>query len=119
MNEECIGYINKTNQKFKYKTDESLYGHEEVWAGGLDEMGFGDCEDYALEIRKHCGGDIYYCEISGWGHAVLNLPNGQWIDNVNRKPLTKLDNRYRGFKKYPVWQVWIKLAVGWIKKKIL
>lgn len=117
MKEECLKHIKETNSRFTYRTDEELYGAKEVWAGGLDKQGFGDCEDYSLEIRKHCGGDMYYCKIGKSGHAVLQLPNGQWIDNVYKKPLDeRFDDRYTGFKKYWTITVWLKLVIGWFKK---
>lgn len=117
MKKECLEHIKAVNKKFTYKTDEVLYAHEEVWAGGLDEDGFGDCEDYSLEVRKKCGGDMYFCRISGAGHAVLKLPNGKWIDNVYRKPMDQFDKRYEGFVKYWTITVWFKLASGWIKRQ--
>ena len=117
MKQECLNHIKETNSRFTYRTDEKLYGAEEVWAGGLDSQGLGDCEDYALEIRKHCGGSIYHCQYSGWGHAVLKLPNGQWIDNIYKKPVDELNANYTGLYKYPVWKIWIKLLVGWFNKK--
>jgi hypothetical protein len=107
-------FLKELNSKFVYKTDKLKHDYPEVWEY-LDlnqEKVFGDCEDYSLTIQREFGGTIYFCKLSGWGHAVLKLPNGKWIDNVYKQPVDKLDARYTSFRKMYWFEVSIKLFIG-------
>lgn len=116
--EKCRQHIKDINEQFTYESDEALYGASEVWAGGLTEEGLGDCEDYAMEVQKVCGGDLYYCKYKGNGHAILKLPNGQWVDNIYRRPVNNLSLNYTNVVKYWKIMVWFKLFTGWIKQRL-
>jgi len=110
-------HIDHLNAHFKYQTDIKQYGTEELWTD-LPKSGLGDCEDYAIALWKDCGGSIYFCRISGSGHAVLKLPNGKWIDSVYKTMVDEFDDCYTDFNKYYTITVYWKIIKGWFKKEL-
>lgn len=65
-------------QHHKYISDQDQYGVEDVWTPSLK----GDCEDYALWVKKIIGGKLLYVKTrKGEYHVVLEV-NGLIVDNL-------------------------------------
>ena len=93
---ELPAFLEVLNKKFIYRSDKEEYGTVEYWTV-LDleaEFVHGDCEDYSLTIQKEFGGRIHICKYDGVCHAILKLPDGTWIDNIQKKPVKELNERY-------------------------
>lgn len=115
---ELQSFLEVLNAKFEYTTDQVQYGAYEYWAE-LDlnrDKVKGDCEDYSLTIKKEFGGMIYICKYKNDGHAILKLPNGQWIDNIQKTPVDKLDEHYRFVIPFPEPLVTIKKFISKLLK---
>jgi hypothetical protein len=85
--------IDNLNLHFRYKKDLIMYNITDAWVYidqkyKEDELWYGDCEDYALYLLKYIPGcKLWYCILEGGGHAVVELPDGLFIDNNVRKPV--------------------------------
>lgn len=105
-------FLNKLNKNFQYVSDKENYGFKEHWTE-LPESFKGDCEDYALTLYNRFGGDLYYCKFKGAGHCILKLPCGRWIDNIQRRRVSRShleDNGYViKYKYYWFIRLWKKL----------
>jgi len=115
---ELDSFLSELNSKFIYTTDKEQYGTYEYWIE-LDlnrEKVKGDCEDYALTIKKEFGGMIYICKYKGSGHAILKLKNGQFVDNIQKRPVDKLDKHYTLVIPFPEPFVLIKKIMSRILK---
>lgn len=68
-------------QHHKYISDQDQYGVDDVWTPSLK----GDCEDYALWVRKIIGGKLLYVRtLKVEAHVVLEV-NGLIVDNLSKK----------------------------------
>ena len=106
--------LDKLNMKFVYTPDK-----KELWRY-LDlsqETVKGDCEDYVLTLQKELGGSIYFCKVSGWGHAVLKLDD-LWIDCITKEWVHKFPSSYFGFKKISWLGVKWRVFKGYLKTKL-
>ncbi len=67
----------RVQQGFTYVSDEKQYGEIEYWVMPDDVEGVtGDCEDFALAVRKICDDAgiktrLVFCTLDGGGHIVL------------------------------------------------
>jgi hypothetical protein len=77
--------LDKVHASFEYQGDFEQYGEFEWWA--LPTTGKGDCEDFALEMRRELnsrgihGTRILHVVVNGSGHAALELDG--YIMGVN------------------------------------
>ena len=133
--------MNKLVKNWEYQYDKKTYKMSDVWRvlkPSTDGKYRGDCEDFALTWAfLECGESysklylgilkgtyrIWYIEgKSGGGHAVLELPNGMFVDNWSRRPVTRsFMEKHYGHKFIRVFyslQVLTKLVLGWIVFKV-
>ena len=86
--------LDEFNKRYIYVSDRDKFGVSDVWEVlepnkyGLYE---GDCESYALTIRKlvpeFSDWELYYCKLSGNGHCVL-VKDGYIIDCNIKRPVS-------------------------------
>jgi hypothetical protein len=107
------------NEKYKYVSDVTQYGRKEHWVVMKpNAIGFyeGDCEDYALTVKKYISEykdwELWYCKLNGNGHCVLRKGNNI-LCSGSRKP-TNIEVYIpkftaTGFFKYPWVLIKIKM----------
>lgn len=102
---EVVSINNDVNEQIAPRTDQEMWGKEEVWSY---PRGQGDCEDYVLEKRRRLmdlgvpAGNLLITVVrqrNGAGHAVLTMRTslGDFVlDNLEGKVLdwTKTDYTY-------------------------
>jgi predicted transglutaminase-like cysteine proteinase len=123
---------NAVNTMIAPRTDQEMWGKEEVWSYPDRE---GDCEDYALEKRKELmalgvpAGNLLITVVrqpNGDGHAVLTMRTslGDFVlDNLEPKVLAWTDTEYQFLKRQSERNsgVWVAvndsraIAVGSVK----
>ena len=103
-----IDINNAVNTKVTPRTDEEMWGKEEVWSY---PVGVGDCEDYVLEKRRELmavgvpAGSLLITVVrqpNGDGHAVLTVrtSSGDYIlDNLEPRVLAWQDTDYTYLKR--------------------
>ncbi len=106
--ETMISINNSVNTTVVPRTDEEMWGQEEVWSF---PDGVGDCEDYVLEKRRELmavgvpAGSLLITVVrqpNGDGHAVLTVrtSNGDYIlDNLEPRILAWQDTDYTYLKR--------------------
>jgi predicted transglutaminase-like cysteine proteinase len=99
---------NSVNTKVTPRTDEEMWGKEEVWSY---PVGVGDCEDYVLEKRRELmavgvpAGSLLITVVrqpNGDGHAVLTVRTGSGdyiLDNLEPRVLAWQDTDYTYLKR--------------------
>ena len=121
--------IDEINSSFLYQRDDSRIDDWDVLDTSKEQIK-GDCEDYALTLLWLESKEnlirfvfnillhrytIYFCKApNGEGHAVLKH-DGYYIDNIQRKLVTKKDLQVAGYKRFipaPNFVVLIRLLVG-------
>lgn len=123
---------NDVNEQVAPRTDQEMWGQEEVWSYPGAE---GDCEDYVLEKRRRLmalgvpAGSLLITVVrqrNGAGHAVLTVRTslGDFIlDNLESKVLDWTDTDYTFLKRQSEQNsgVWVainrspSMAVGSVK----
>ena len=122
--------LSELNARFKYQTDKERYNKNEVWVlMELDDVMYGDCEDYALYLAKRLSGDSivkmlwhlltskavlhYVTTRSGAGHCILEW-DGLLAENITKRWADKseLNKLYRFRSKYRLPSIIIKLILG-------
>jgi predicted transglutaminase-like cysteine proteinase len=129
---------NTTNnlvKNWEYQYDKNTYKMSDVWKvlkPSDDGKYRGDCEDFALTWAfLECGESysklylsilkgtyrIWYIEGKrGGGHAVLELPDGTFVDNWSRRPVTRefMEKNYghKFIRAFLAVNVFIRLALG-------
>lgn len=105
---EMVGINNRVNARVAPKTDQEIWGREEVWSYP-DRVG--DCEDYVLEKRRMLmqagvpAGNLLITVVkqpNGDGHAVLTVTTdrGDYIlDNLDGRVLVWTDTPYTYLKR--------------------
>ena len=96
-------FIKKINKLFHYDATTNVYGKNEIWSE-LDKGFVKDCENYVLKIRSTYGGNLYKVGLIGGGsHLILELPCGRFIDNIQKRRVSRKYLERRGYlfhKKY-------------------
>lgn len=110
--------LEEFNSKYVYVTDiEKFHTSLDVWEVlGVDGFS-GDCESYALTLKKKVDGfadwELWYCRLNdGGGHCIL-YKNGDVID-CNVKKVVSLEDyskmyKVTEFKKYNWFVVFSKI----------
>lgn len=97
------GFLKELNKLFQYDREENPYGYKEIWSE-LDKGFTKDCEIYVLKIRSNYGGILYKADLIGGGtHTILELPCGRFIDNIQKRRVSRRYLERRGYmirKKY-------------------
>ena len=129
---EVVSINNDVNEQVSPRTDQEMWGKEEVWSY---PRGQGDCEDYVLEKRRRLmdlgvpAGNLLITVVrqrNGAGHAVLTMRTslGDFVlDNLEGKVLdwTKTDYTYLKRQSERNSGVWVAVtdsratAVGSVK----
>ena len=129
---EVVSINNDVNEQVAPRTDQEMWGKEEVWSY---PRGQGDCEDYVLEKRRRLmdlgvpAGNLLITVVrqrNGAGHAVLTMRTslGDFVlDNLEGKVLdwTKTDYTYLKRQSERNSGVWVAVtdsratAVGSVK----
>ena len=129
---EVVSINNDVNEQVAPRTDQEMWGKEEVWSY---PRGQGDCEDYVLEKRRRLmdlgvpAGNLLITVVrqrNGAGHAVLTMRTslGDFVlDNLEGKVLdwTKTDYTYLKRQSERNSAVWVAVtdsratAVGSVK----
>jgi len=121
-----------------YEYDKKEYVMADVWKilKPVDGKYYGDCEDFALTWAfLECGSsyrklfwallthkyNIWYVR-NGGGHAVLETPEGTFVDNWSKKPVTKeyMENNFGHdfIFVFPSPSVFLKLGLGFVVSKV-
>lgn len=86
--------LNDFNSKYVYVSDRNKFDANDVWEViEPDSDGFyrGDCESYALTIKKlipaYADWELYYCKLNGNGHCLL-VKNDLVIDCNIKRPVS-------------------------------
>ncbi|MFT6834389.1 MAG: hypothetical protein ACJA0H_000417 [Francisellaceae bacterium] len=108
--------IDDLNRNFKYVSDKEQYHWYDVWtvARLVDGKLQSDCEGYSLTLRKLLGGDIYFCKHNGTGHAILKMPNGKYVDNIQREEFDLPKPLYRSVRRVKWLELHARLLLGTI-----
>lgn len=78
-------------KRHHYITDQEQYGIANKWVESLK----GDCEDYALFMKKKVGGKMLYVRAyTGEAHIVLDV-NGQIVDNMSKTVYPRSEMRHK------------------------
>jgi len=123
--------IKTLNSKFIDKQDSPYRDSWTIQPIDKLDMVYGDCEDYSLAIiylQSNCSFaktlfnilvhkyTLYYVQYpANQGHVILKVENNQYIDNIQRRIVTKeflVSNGYSRFVPLPNIFVLLKIAVG-------
>lgn len=118
-----IAVNNAVNASVSPRTDQDLWGQEELWSF---PDAYGDCEDYVLEKRRRLmalgvpAGDLLITvarQPNGDGHAVLTVrtSKGDFIlDNLETRVLSWSDTEYTYLKRQSEKNsgVWVSINDG-------
>lgn len=121
---EIVNVNNTVNISVEPRTDEEMWGVEEVWS--YPARGMGDCEDYALEKRRELmalgvpAGDLLMTVVrqpNGDGHAVLTVrtSKGDFIlDNLEGKVRPWFETDYTFLKRQSEFNsgTWVQINDG-------
>jgi predicted transglutaminase-like cysteine proteinase len=120
---KMIQVNNSVNSAVVPRTDQEMWGREEVWSYP-DQVG--DCEDYVLEKRRELmragvpAGNLLITVVrqpNGDGHAVLsvNTDHGDFVmDNLDGRVLTWTDTPYTFLKRQSSKNsgIWVSISDG-------
>lgn len=118
-----VAINNAVNGEVRPRTDQEMWGREEVWSFPVGE---GDCEDYVLEKRRRLSaigvpaGDLLITVVrqrNGDGHAVLTLRSslGDFVlDNLDSRILRWTETDYLYLKRQSTLHsgVWVTVNDG-------
>ena len=126
-------------KNWEYQYDKETYVMADVWKilqPCEDGKYRGDCEDFAftwafLESDSNYGKllwnfltgkyKIWYVLNNGGGHAVLELPEGQFVDNWSKRPVPRdyMEGIFNHEFKYSfsLYSILVKLGVGLVTPK--
>ncbi|WBC28520.1 peptidase [Thiohalocapsa phage LS06-2018-MD03] len=116
--------LTEFNRKFRYSTDRTHYGRVEHWTViEPDTQGIyiGDCEDYALTVKKliddYKDFELWYCKFGSVGHCVLRKGD-TILCNICMRPtdikIYEVKYPIRDLRKY--W--WIEIQFKKLQAKI-
>ena len=116
--------LEEFNSKFLYKSDIANHKRKEYWKViEPDEDGIyaGDCEDFALTVRKlipkYADWDIWFCKVhsSQEGHAVLRK-NDIVLCNMCKYETSLKDYEFKymatSWQKYWKIAIWYKMTMA-------
>ena len=131
---------NQLADNWEYEYDKHEYVMSDVWRvlrkPEEDGKYRGDCEDFALTWAYIESGENYgkllwnlltgkykvWFVQNGGGHAVLELPNGMFVDNWSKRPVPRgymeevFDHEFKFWLPFPF--VYLKLILGLFISKI-
>jgi len=78
-------------KQHRYIEDIDQYGRQDVWVASLR----GDCEDYALWMKRKVGGKLLYVVTQKKElHVVLDV-DGQVVDNLSKVVYDRKDMKHK------------------------